>query len=66
MLYAGLLTRVAGLGFMIMTAVIATFVYPGVSENDYNLLLTGALIAMGGGVFSLDHLLFGQMKNGGK
>ena len=51
---------------MIMTAVIATFVYPGVSENDYNLLLTGALIAMGGGVFSLDHLLFGQMKNGGK
>ena len=66
LLIAGLLTRVAGLGFMIMTAVIATFVYPGVSENDYNLLLTGALIAMGGGVFSLDHLLFGQMKNGGK
>lgn len=57
LLIAGLMTRLAGLGFFIMTLVIATFVYPGIAENEYNLLLTGALIAMGGGVFSLDWVL---------
>lgn len=58
LLILGLLTRVAGLGLVIMTLVIATLVYPGVAENEYNLLLCSSLIIFGSGRFGLDALLF--------
>ena len=53
----GLFTRFAGIGFFCMTLVIATFVYPGVAENYYILLLSFALIANGSGLFGADYWL---------
>ena len=59
LLALGLLTRVASLGFFVMVAVIATFVYPGATENDYNFLLLGTVFVFGAGRFSLDAYVFG-------
>jgi putative oxidoreductase len=57
LLVLGLFSRFAALGLFGMTAVIALFVYPGVPENYYILLLSGAIIANGSGLFAADYWL---------
>lgn len=57
LLVLGLFNRFAAAGLFCITLVIELFVYPGTTENDYIMLLTGALIANGSGVFGADHWL---------
>jgi putative oxidoreductase len=57
LLVLGLFTRFAATGLFLMTTVIALFVYPGAPENYYILLLTGAIIANGSGLFGADYWL---------
>lgn len=58
LLIAGLLTRSSALGLLAMTAVIQIFVYPGawVTHGLWSAALL-ALLALGPGRWSLDHLL---------
>ncbi|EGF92725.1 doxX family protein [Asticcacaulis biprosthecium C19] len=57
LLLVGLLSRIAAAGLFAMTLVIAVFVYPGYAENYFLLLLSFAIVAHGGGLFSIDHWL---------
>ncbi len=57
LLVLGLFSRFAAAGLFCMTLVIELFVYPGTTENYYIMLLTGALIANGSGMFGADHWL---------
>ncbi len=54
LLVLGLFSRFAALGFFAMTLVIELFVYPGTTENYYIMLLTGAIITNGSGMFGVD------------
>lgn len=58
LLIAGLFSRFAALGLLVMTAVIQTFVYPGawITHGLWAAALL-ALIARGPGTWSLDHML---------
>lgn len=58
LLIAGLFTRFAALGLLVMTAVIQTFVYPGawITHGLWAAALL-ALIARGPGAWSLDRVL---------
>lgn len=57
LLVFGLFSRFAGAGLFAMTTVIALFVYPGATENYYIMLLAGAIIANGSGMFGADYWL---------
>ena len=57
LLVLGLFSRFAATGFFLMTVVIELFVYPGTTENYYILLLSGAIIANGSGLFGADYWL---------
>lgn len=55
LLALGLLSRFAAGGLFCMTLVIALFVYPGLNENWFVLLLSFAIIAHGSGKFGADY-----------
>ncbi len=57
LLVLGLFSRFAALGLFCMTLVINTFVYPGVAENYYIMLLSAAIITHGSGLFGADDWL---------
>ncbi len=57
LLFVGLFSRFAAAGLFCMTTVIALFVYPGVNENYFILLLSFAIIANGSGLFGADYWL---------
>ena len=54
-LVVGLFSRFAALGLFCMTMVIELFVYPGTAENYFIMLLAGAIIANGSGMFGADY-----------
>ncbi|ESQ93251.1 hypothetical protein ABAC460_00700 [Asticcacaulis sp. AC460] len=57
LLVLGLLSRFAAAGLFVMTLVVTLFVYPDYAENYFLLLLSFAIVANGGGLFSVDHWL---------
>ena len=57
LLVVGLFSRFAALGLFCMTLVIELFVYPGTAENDFIMLLAGAIVANGSGLFGADYWL---------
>jgi putative oxidoreductase len=61
LLFAGLLTRFAALGLLIMTLVIQIFVYPNAFDTHGTWAVAFLfLMKYGAGRFSLDHLVFGD------
>ena len=57
LLVVGLFSRFTALGLFCMTLVIELFVYPGTAENYFMMLLAGAIIANGSGLFGADYWL---------
>lgn len=57
LLVVGLFSRLAAAGLFAMVLVIELFVYPGTTENYYIMLLTGAIVANGSGMFGVDDWL---------
>ncbi len=59
MLVLGLFTRVGAAGMLVMTAVIQLFVFPGAwfSDHMWWAVILFAVLALGPGKISLDHLL---------
>lgn len=57
LLVVGLFSRFAAVGLFCMTVVIELFVYPGTAENYFIMLLSGAIIANGSGLFGADYWL---------
>ena len=65
-LLVGLGTRWAALGLLAMTAVIQVFVYPGAyATHGVWAAVLLALVARGGGAWSIDHLLERRFGRGG-
>ena len=57
LLMVGLGARIAAAGIFVMTLSIEMFVYPGVLEHYYWLLIMAMIVACGPGKISLDHLI---------
>lgn len=69
LLFVGIFTRLGALGLLGMTLVIQTFVFPEAAvwwqTHIIWVAMALALIARGGGIFSLDHLLAGKKMGAG-
>lgn len=57
LLILGLFTRVAALGLLTMAVVIEVFVYPGIAQHYYWMLLLALILGQGGHKLSLDNYL---------
>lgn len=64
LLVLGLATRLGALGLLAMTLVIQLFVYPDawVSHHMFWATILFAVLALGPGRFSLDHLILGRLR----
>jgi len=58
LLFLGLFTRIGAAGLLVMALVIEIFVFPGVLQHKYWMLILAMLMGYGGGKLSLDNLLF--------
>jgi putative oxidoreductase len=58
LLFIGLFTRIGAAGLMVMALVIEIWVFPGMVEHYYWMLILSLLIGYGGDKLSLDYLIF--------
>ena len=61
LLMIGFMGRFAAFGIFMMTLAIEMFVYPGIDEHYYWLMIMAIIMAYGPGKLSVDHFIRGKM-----